>query len=105
MTYSQPPKIINILHAARAEGDYPEGKSDASTAWFEYSETNYYAVRQPADAWDHWHEGEEPDFLRHDSTSYAIFGGQAVHIHDQEDIDGLRKLLDAIEADLKESKK
>lgn len=37
------------------------------------------------------------------STSWDLMGGRPISIYHQDDIDGLRKLLDAVEAELKKS--
>lgn len=109
MTPAQPPRIISVLHAAEESGTHPQTeyndkRSLTGTTWHECEETFYYAILQPTDAWDRWNEGEEPAAVPQllGGADYAVFGGQPVHIFSQADIDGLRKLLDAIEADLKE---
>lgn len=102
---ARPPRLISVLHISEESGVHPESHGRyAGQTWHERDETSYYAVLQPADAWDRWNEGEEARMDGSSTPSYAVYGGQSVHIYGQTDIDGLRKLLDAIEADLKEEK-
>lgn len=64
-----------------------------------------YAVREPEEQWDLYRvdEGPTPDEKKYvHGGSWKVFGGQPVLIYSRQDLQLLRKLLDAIETRLPE---
>jgi len=73
----------------------------------EHDVTVFWAVR-PSPEPLRWRKRENPDAEWGEWSSsiwsnnaFVIYGGQSVHVYDQSDIDGLRGLLDEIEAQFK----
>lgn len=78
---------------------------DSDTEWHSESRDIWYAVRPTTPSYRQWKQGEpEEDWSDHSllHTSWSINGD--ISIYGKEDIAGLRKLLDAIEAQYEEEK-
>ena len=74
--------------------DDPEYHEEESTVW--------YAVRPTPDGYRAWKHGEDATEWKEYTWSkfWRINGGEKIDIYEQSDIDGLRELLDVIEANL-----
>lgn len=83
---------IEIQHVSTEDDE--ETHEEESTVW--------YAVRPTPDHYREWKHGEDaPEWKSYSfSNSWNISGGEPVRIYTQSDIDGLRELLDVIEANL-----
>lgn len=68
--------------------------SDEDTNW-----DIYYAVRPSADRYSYKREGAEVVESTY-SNPWYVSGGHAVTVYNLDDIQGLRKLLDAIEVEI-----
>lgn len=63
----------------------------------------YWAVRPSEGRWrvrDKGTEEWQEDKMLHGSQAWLIEGGNSVYVYSKRDIEGLRKLLDAIEGEL-----
>jgi hypothetical protein len=90
---------IEIVHEFVSES---KDHRDESKTYHEKETLVFYAVRPTSEQYKGWTDDEEePEFKDYlNGAAWRLNGGEAVYIYDKETIDGYRKLLDAIEAEL-----
>jgi hypothetical protein len=95
-----PGKIIAIHHEYDEPGwkwDVNEFGTRKKVDTVDRNIDAWWAVMKPESTW--WTEGEEPRSFG--PRAYTLLGGEcSINIYDKEGLAGLRKLLDAIEADM-----
>lgn len=80
------------------------GPVDKSTVWVDEGFDVYYAVRPTAGGWRYYSKTDPTANAETERPfgggAWELMGGKPVYVGSQTDVDGLRKLLDAVEAEL-----
>lgn len=80
-----------------------EAPGKDGSIWVDESHTVWYAVRPTPEVWDYYKEEDGPskELFSSDHGAWLI-QGTTLAVYSEDDIAGLRKLLDAIEIELNE---